>query len=135
MMNPSAANSGQYTDHTVMKCGRLAVRWGFMRLLVGNACAYRCTQSKNLLTVDDPVGPDNAQHILDMAAGASRIIIAHGRLPSGLNMHAANMVQCLRTTGKELYVLKLLPDGTPAHPLGRGKGHIPEDIIPKIWHV
>ena len=42
MMNPSGADPN-VTDMTVAKCARLASRWGYGGIMVGNACAYRAT--------------------------------------------------------------------------------------------
>lgn len=132
MMNPSDADL-IYTDATVAKCTRLAKRWGYGGILVGNACAYRATQQKRLLEVDDPVGPQNCAALIEMSFQASLVIIAHGRLPGKLQCHASTMSNILRESGLELRILKLLSGNIPAHPLGRGKGFIPEDIRPTVW--
>lgn len=132
MMNPSDADL-IYTDATVAKSTRLAKLWGFGGLLVGNACAYRATQQKRLLEVKDPVGPGNASALVDMAIAADMVVIAHGRLPGNLQCHASTMSTILRNMGFELHILRILSGNCPAHPLGRGKGHIPEDIRPTLW--
>jgi hypothetical protein len=134
MMNPSDARI-EFTDATVAKCGRLSRRWGFDGLLVGNACAYRHKLPTALLTISDPVGTRNLAAITEMASEAELIIVAHGRLPRGLEIHAQAMVECLLSgpEAHKLRVLKRLPDGCPAHPLGREKGHIAEDSQPIPW--
>lgn len=134
MMNPSGADL-DVTDATVSKCARMATGWGYGGLMVANACAYRATDNKRLLDVNDPVGPRNAAALLEMAAQAGIIIIAHGRLPKGLQHHADKMCEDLRNAGHTLHVLKLLSDGVPTHPLARGKGHISENINPFHWAV
>lgn len=127
MMNPSAADY-HYTDATIAKCSRLAKRWGYGGILVGNACAYRATQQKTLLEVPDPVGPHNLENILDMADLAHRVVIAHGRLPGKLQIHATKMSAVLVAAGCRLHALRVLSGNCPAHPL-----YLPEDIEPKIW--
>lgn len=72
MMNPSTATP-HFEDPTVAKCRRYADDWGYGTLLVGNTFAYRATDQKRLLEVDDPSGPDNDRHILEMAARADLI--------------------------------------------------------------
>ena len=132
MTNPSVATHLQL-DMTVAKCGSMAEGWGCGGFCVANACAYRSTDPNGLLTVSDPVGPRNYAAILEMAAQSALIVIAHGRLPGKLQCHADAMVSLLRSAGYELHVLKLLPDGTPSHPLARGRGFIPKETRPTLW--
>jgi hypothetical protein len=101
--------------------------------LIGNACAYRATDRMRLLEVADPVGSRNHQAILEMAAEAGMIIIAHGRLPGALQVHADDMCRLLLEAGHKLHVLRLTDDGVPVHPLARGKAFIPENIQPVAW--
>lgn len=133
MMNPSTADATEANDPTVAKCCRMARRWGYGGLFVANACAYRATDRMRLLSVDDPVGPRNHAAILEMAAESSLVVIGHGRLPGALQRHANAMCQILQEADHQLHVLRLTPDGVPFHPLARGKGHIPEDILPSPW--
>lgn len=136
MTNPSDARL-EFTDMTVGKCGRLTRRWGYDGLMVGNACDHRHKNPKELLKVAAPRSQRNLLAILEMATESQLIILAHGRLPGYLKDCAAVMVTTLIAAGfgYKLHVLKLLPDGTPAHPLGRGKGHIPEDSLPIPYMV
>lgn len=132
MMNPSVADI-HVDDPTVAKCRRIATRLGFGCHVIGNVCAYRVTDKMRLLDVDDPVGPGNADALLRMAQESDMVVIAHGRLPGGLQRHADSAVARLRAAGISLYALRLTPDGVPMHPLARGKAHIPEDCRPVIW--
>lgn len=117
MMNPSGAGSEPYvTDSTVAKCARIAKRLGNDGIIVVNACAYRATNNKRLLTVTDPVGPRNHFYILQMARRADQIIVAHGKLPGKLQVHADTAVKLLRDAGYELYALEIGKSG-PKHPL------------------
>ena len=77
MMNPSCADL-DCDDATVSKCIRYVRRWGFDRLLVGNTFAYPATDQKRLLEVEDPVGPENDQHLLAMATLADQVVFAYG---------------------------------------------------------
>ena len=132
MMNPSGAGA-EGTDMTVAKTGRISRRLLMGGQMIANACAYRATDRMRLLEVADPVGPGNSAAILAMADKAGLIVVAHGRLPGALQQHADAMVAMLRLAGHRLWVLRLTPDNIPFHPLARGKGHVPEDIIPSIW--
>jgi hypothetical protein len=133
LMNPSGAGL-EFGDSTLLKTGSLSRRHGFGGQMIANVCAYRATDNARLLTVSDPVGPDNLMHIIVMAATAGRIIIGHGKLPGALQRHAKAAVDVLRERGHTLHVLRLSNDGTPVHPLARGKGFIPLDIVPQIWY-
>lgn len=127
MMNPSTADE-QVNDPTVAKAMRFARAWGYGRLDVGNVCAYRATDKMALLTLDDPVGADNIPAILGMAQAADVVVIAHGQLPKGLQMHAEAVCAALRSAGIGLHVLRLSKHGVPVHPL-----YLPETLRPIRW--
>jgi hypothetical protein len=117
LQNPSGAGTQRYiTDATVSKCARIAKRLGYDGIIIVNVCAYRATNNKELLKVADPVGPLNHATILEMAARADRIIVAHGKLPGRLQVHADTAVKLLRDAGYELYALEIGKSG-PKHPL------------------
>lgn len=133
MMNPSRA-SHIVSDATVTLCGKIAAHNGFGGMMIGNACALITSDPRLLLTVDDPVGPDNAVALAGMSEQAAMIVVAHGQLPQGLQRHADNMVNILRKHAlAPLHVLALSKDGVPMHPLARGKHRISPQTIPFIW--
>lgn len=127
MMNPSTADI-DVDDPTVAKCGRFARAWGFGRLYVGNVCAYRATDKLALVGIDDPVGAGNIPAIIEMAQQAKVTVVAHGRLPKGLQIHAEAVCTALRAAGVRLQVLRLSKYGTPVHPL-----YLPETLRPVAW--
>lgn len=132
MMNPSTADF-RCLDPTVYKTARMSRLMGFGGQFIANASAYRATDRMRLLDVADPIGPGNHAAILAMAAQADLIVIAHGRLPGGLQPWAGSMCRLLQDAGHRLHVLRLTPDGVPMHPLARGKAHIPESTRPQPW--
>jgi hypothetical protein len=134
MMNPSGADL-HVGDATVMKTARIARRLGYGGQMVVNACAYRGVKPNMLLTVPDPVGPENVSTIKQAALEADLIVVAHGNLPPTLQHHADAMVVALRASGKPLHVLGLSSQGVPMHPLARGKNIIREDVIPEAWEA
>lgn len=127
MMNPSVA-AENVDDRTVARCRHFAEDWGYGRLLVGNSFAYRCTDQKRLLETLDPVGPDNDQHLLAMAAEADLIVVAYGKPAPRLRARGIQMITMLRQHGYQLHVLKLSKDGTPQHPL-----YLPGSLVPVPW--
>lgn len=71
LMNPSVA-CVDYSDPTLRKTGTFARAWGYGGQLVGNVHAYRATDKRRLLELNDPVGPKNDRMILEMAASENR---------------------------------------------------------------
>lgn len=132
MMNPSGADV-TVADSTVWRTAKIAQRMGFCRQIIINACAYRATNPKTLLGVHDPVGPKNAYHIEELCKDAGVLIVAHGLLPPKLRHHAEAMVDIMRQSGKPLHILGLTKDGTPVHPLVRGKNALPANAVAHAW--
>ncbi len=124
MLNPSKADS-RILDATVRRCIDYAKRWGYGTLEVGNIFALKSTDPSLLYTVEDPIGPDNNQAILDIYHKADLTIAAWG-------FHGEHLDR-----GKE--VLELIPgakclvqtkDGQPGHPLYLNSGLKPVPIKP-----
>lgn len=124
MMNPSDARI-EYTDATIAKCGRLSRRWGYDGMLVGNACDYRHKSPNELLKIARAVSDRNMPAIREMASEAGIIVVAHGRMPRGLEFCGSAMTLMMRSHGYRLHAVKLLSDGCPGHPL-----YVPEDSVP-----
>ncbi|WP_035357836.1 DUF1643 domain-containing protein [Edaphobacter aggregans] len=128
MMNPSTADPS-YDDPTVAKCRRYGENWGYGTLLVGNTFSYRATDQSRLMTVSDPVGPDNDAHLLEMASRASLVVFAYGKPHRSLQSRGPAVARLLSDGGKRpLYTLKLCGDGTPMHPL-----YLRGDLKPRLW--
>lgn len=116
LMNPSVACT-DYSDPTLRKTGTFSRSWGYGGQLVGNVHAYRATDKNKLLDVEDPVGPDNDDHILRMAEKAERVVLAYGKPPKKLQARGRQIVELLKHH-KGLSYLVMLKDGiTPKHPL------------------
>lgn len=112
-LNPSTADESA-NDPTVARCINYARRWGHGSLIVTNIFALRSTDPRGLRRVDDPIGPENDQHIVAAAEAASRVIAAWGThglyLLRGffvLDLIGHLRVECLKVT----------KDGHPVHPL------------------
>lgn len=115
LMNPSVACI-DYSDPTLRKTGTFARAWGYGGQLVGNVHAYRATDKRRLLEVDDPVGPNNDRMILEMAAEAETVVLAYGQPPRALRSRGTQVVAMLGHHAG-LCHLRLAKDGTPVHPL------------------
>lgn len=128
MMNPSTADV-KVNDPTIAKCCRFAQAWGYDGLLIGNVCAYRATDKRNLpADLVDAMGGDNHVHLILMARRAKLIVMAHGKLPEKLRCLAVTIELFLRMYDFKLHVLRFAKDGTPYHPL-----YLKEDLRPVEW--
>ncbi|WP_426261444.1 DUF1643 domain-containing protein [Sphingomonas sp. DC1100-1] len=77
MVNPSTADATQ-DDATIRKLRGFGERHGWGRIIVGNLFAYRATDVRELSRAVDPVGPDNDEHLLRIAAEVDRAVFAWG---------------------------------------------------------
>jgi hypothetical protein len=128
MMNPSTADI-RVDDPTVAKCTRLARKWGYGGLLVGNVFAYRATDQNELARVKNPEGPLNSVHLAAMARQAAMIVCAYGT-PRVAALRPAGLLAAQRIAigGHPLHVLRLSKHGVPYHPL-----YLPESLTPIPW--
>lgn len=129
MLNPSTADEVD-DDPTIRRCKGYARRWGYGRLMVVNMFAWRSTEPAGLLSVADPVGPENDRHVLEQARRAELVIAAWGtggkarplvrqRAPDVLRLLAGVDVHVLKTTDP--------PFAQPGHPL-----YLPKALAPTL---
>lgn len=127
LMNPSVACTN-HSDPTLRKTGNFARAWGYGGQLVANVHAYRATDKSRLLTVSNPVGPDNDRAIVQMAQRARTIVLAYGQPPEKLKKRGQEVVDML-IHHPGLSYLRLAKDGiTPVHPL-----YLPACLEPKPY--
>ena len=110
-LNPSTADHEQ-NDPTIRRCIGFARNWGYDGVLVGNLFAYRATRPEDLRKASKPVGPDNQEWLLKLAAAAELVIACWGNEGSYLNQD-----QSIQPLFHEIHCLKVNSTGTPAHPL------------------
>lgn len=126
MMNPSIADES-FADPTLIKTGKYARSWGYGGQVIGNIHAYRATDSKCLLKVNDPVGAQNDARLIQIADNVEMIILAYGLPPKPLRPRAESIVRMLLGRAP-LKFLKLTKNGTPSHPLYLKSELIPSDF-------
>ena len=130
MMNPSTADP-MADDPTVAKCGRLARRWGYGRLLVGNTFAWRATDQRALADASDAVGPMTDTWLAKMSAEADKVVFAFGTpTVKALLPHGVKTVRTMVEAGADAYVLRLSASGRPWHPL-----YLPDAVLPVSWNL
>jgi len=129
MWNPSKANAID-TDPTITRCNCYAYDWGFRRILVGNANAFRATYPQDMAAAAargvDIVGPENDRYLRSMMERASMVLVVWG---AELARERALEVQAIaRAAGVQLMCLNTNKDGSPVHPLYQNKS-----LTPKAW--
>ena len=114
LLNPSTADE-RVLDPTLTRCFGYANAWGFAAMDVTNAFALRSTDPKGLRQVDDPVGPDNDEHIVELARSADLVVVGWGT-NAKLNDRHTHLSELLREVCEPM-CLGLTKDGYPKHPL------------------
>ena len=122
-LNPSTAD-GTVDDNTSRRCIGFATHWGYGSMVMANLFAYRSTDPNALLSVRDPVGPDNDRYLKRLGNSAAMIIAAWGTKGTLLNRDQ---------TVKEMFrdrlaYLRLTKENHPEHPL-----YLPATLIPYPW--
>lgn len=119
MVNPSTADASA-DDATIRKVIGFSQRLGFGWLIVGNVFAFRSTDVRGLASVDDPIGPDNEQHLRAIMREAGTVIVAWGPVAKVPKVHRARYQRVVRIAaelGVQLHCLGVAADGHPRHPL------------------
>lgn len=113
MLNPSTADADR-DDPTIRRCITFSRRWGYGALRVVNLFAFRATDPRALLGVEDPVGEENDESIKQAVGASYRTICAWGSNPAA--RERAEEVRRLLCFSK-LYCLGRTMYGAPRHPL------------------
>jgi len=118
MLNPSTAD-GMRDDPTVRKCIGFARRWALGGIRVANLFALRATKPLELHLAlrrgDDAVGPLNTEHLIALAEGTARVVLAWGANAKPYPDHVARTLDTL--SRGPLCCLGKTEDGLPRHPL------------------
>jgi hypothetical protein len=123
MLNPSTADAIK-DDPTIRKCIGFSQRWGYGGLEILNLFAYRSTNPKALLDLDDPFGPDNIEHAAQTVESCDRLVCAWGceSTIKSLQRKGFNVKQTLQAIEEHNFLLTInclgrSPSGNPYHPL------------------
>lgn len=114
LANPSTADA-TLDDATVRKARGFTERWGYKRFVFVNVFAYRSTDPKGLLGVLDPVGPQNADHIMHAVETASVVVAAWGNAIAKPLRKQTQFVRHL--LHDKTQCLGYTADRSPRHPL------------------
>lgn len=126
MANPSTADAFRL-DPTLKRCAAWTQVWGYSDMIIVNCFALRSPDPRALLASPDPMGSENEDAIASLPHGLA--IVAWGNF-SAVCERAPAMARLL---ARPLLCLATNADGSPRHPLSRGKGRIPDDVRPVPW--
>jgi hypothetical protein len=123
MLNPSTADA-KFDDATIRRCLDFARRERRPGIEVVNLFAYRATDPRELERVDDPCGPDNDAHLIQLAqacatrpVGERDLVVAWGAVAGDRVRHARVVANLLAALGARLVCLGTTQAGWPRHPL------------------
>lgn len=133
MLNPSKANAMQ-DDPTLRRCIHFSRAWGFDCLDVVNLFAYVSSDPAELDSVSDPIGYLNGDALEYAGRHSEMIVCAWGNHPMA-KKRGVHVARGLTSLGNKLWSLGLTLDGSPMHPLARGKHRIPDDAKPQPFEV
>ena len=119
LFNPSTADAS-VDDATVRKGRGFCQRWACTEMIFWNLYAYRSRDPKALRTADDPVGPDNDQHLHRILKShvSGKVILAWGSLVGpDMQQRVRDVISIVGSYGKVPHAIKFNANGSPAHPL------------------
>lgn len=126
LLNPSSADA-LHDDNTTRACTRIFKDMGFGGYAIVNLFAFRSTDPVGLSRAEDPVGPDNERHLLDMARIGGTVVAGWGArawLRGGnrgtwkrFRNRDKQVYELMRDNGVALQCLAVTRSGQPQHPL------------------
>lgn len=119
LLNPSTAD-GTAADPTLRRCIGFAAREGCEALEIVNPFALRASRPAKLLEADDPVGPENLEHLRRAGAVATGgVVLGWGAHPIMTRAIVARTLEAIyaRTPALGPRCLGVTKSGAPRHPL------------------
>ncbi len=114
LLNPSTADE-QRNDPTIRRCIGFARAWNFGSMEVVNLFAYRTTDCRELLKIDDPVGEENNYFLIQAVERCSTVVVGWGT--RGTLLARDLQVLSLIAGRKDVHCLGITKNGQPRHPL------------------
>jgi len=110
-LNPSTADE-TLDDPTIRRCVRFAQDWGYSGLCMANIFGFRATNPKDMIAIDDPIGVENDDYLIEYSSRAGIVIAAWGNHGTHKNRHL-QITELIPV----LHCLKVTKTGMPGHPL------------------
>ncbi|MFV2031219.1 MAG: DUF1643 domain-containing protein [Gammaproteobacteria bacterium] len=114
-LNPSTADH-EAEDNTSRVCINYGRRWDYGGLVIANLFAYRATDKSMLYRVDDPIGPDNDEHLEKLSTVAVETVCAW----SDDGRYKDRDIQILAMLDNPKCLTRL-KSGRPGHPLYKSR--------------
>jgi hypothetical protein len=111
-LNPSTADEVTL-DQTLATVRRYSGKWGFTEVVMLNLFAFRATDPRDLKRANDPIGPDNDEHLLTETRNADRVVACWGG--HGTFLGRDRQVSALLNVSFECLLRNRT--GAPHHPL------------------
>jgi hypothetical protein len=119
MLNPSVADA-HVDDPTLTHCVTFTRQAGWGRLVVVNLFGLRSTDPGALSSAEDPVGPENLDHVRAALQEAGLIVAAWGAHPMALRSPIRLKLLDLAPVGVDVVCLGLAGGRHPRHPVRLG---------------
>jgi hypothetical protein len=120
MVNPSTADAVE-NDATIRKLIGFGNHYEWGQIIVGNLFAYRAPDVRKLATAENPTGPDNDSHLMEMLREADRFVVAWGpagKLPKRLRTRFRRVLEIADMVSRRpMSIGAPAKDGHPCHPL------------------
>lgn len=117
MLNPSTADA-ELDDPTIRRCRGFAERWDCAGIVVANLYGLRSTDPKALLTVADPIGPDNDNWLRKLAWEYESVVFAWGaNAPAKRAAEVVEIFSTINPRHRRMWCLGQTKNGSPKHPL------------------
>lgn len=123
MLNPSTADHRK-NDPTILRVIFFAKAHVYGGVIVVNAYAFRSSQPAEMFAAADPHGPLNRDAIAQACALCDAVWLAFG---AQAGEGGYRLWQQVIAHHSKVYCLGTSQDGSPKHPLARGKHRIPDD--------
>lgn len=131
MLNPSTADA-EVNDPTIKFLMAWADLQGYGGLLVVNENAFRSPSPQAMRLEDDPRGPYNTRY-LDAAIRYAKETTGKALAAWGNGCDGRRFTTLAEAHGVDLICLGMTNDGSPKHPMARGKHKIPTNQPPILW--
>lgn len=126
MLNPSTADHNE-NDPTIRRCIDIAKKLNAKKLYVLNLFAFRSTKPEGLKSTNDPTGPNNDYYLKQSIEKMDKIVVAWGG-KGGLNNRSNDVRDLLINYKHKVFVLKIIKDNEPHHPL-----YLSKDLNPFLY--
>jgi hypothetical protein len=133
MLNPSKADA-KIDDPTILACIAIARAQGCGGIVVVNLFAYRATSPADMKAAADPVGPKCNKYIVCALKTKPKMVIAAWGADGWYRNRCVDVRAFVTIRySTSLHCLGTTKDGSPKHPLARGKHRIPPTFEPQVW--